>query len=328
MDDKGHAPRPPATMRTVFPAVARPSAPATNVFHDVLLAAALLLLEGHACVVVGQSYSGKCPGGGLALTPDLYQKGYGAYKDAACIPNGAFCHLNVAGYCSGSPGLAFTGDVTLTNLEQLAFVGEQAFLDFRGTLTLRNAFPRLKEIGANAFFGAGDFASLVALDGAAVAALEKVGNDAFQTFAGKVAITGAFPNLTAINAGAFYGAANNNNLVAIRCRGGTWEVGSEAFAAFHGVHNATGENCSCSAPCNPSPPPSPPGVCNVFCIPQGVKRKDGQPACCTEGRATSKCPGPANYLCGSDTLAYVCISGQCKRNLTGATFAECNAQCV
>lgn len=102
-------------MRSVFPAVAPPSAPATNVFHDVLLAAALLLLEGHAGVVVGQSYSGKCPDGGLALTPDLYLKGYGAYQDAACIPNGAFCHLN---------------DVTLTNLEQLMFVGEPAFLDF------------------------------------------------------------------------------------------------------------------------------------------------------------------------------------------------------
>ena len=39
--------------------------------------------------------------------------------------------------------------------------------------------------------------------------------------------------------------------------------------------------------------------CNAGgCIPQGQKRKDGQRDCCTEGRESLKCPGPAYYQCG------------------------------
>lgn len=43
-------------------------------------------------------------------------------------------------------------------------------------------------------------------------------------------------------------------------------------------------------------------TCNSACIPKGVKRKDGQPDCCTEGQKTLKCPGPAHYQCGAHTL--------------------------
>ena len=43
-------------------------------------------------------------------------------------------------------------------------------------------------------------------------------------------------------------------------------------------------------------------MCNAACIPEGVKRKDGQPDCCTEGAKTSKCPGPAHYHCGVHAL--------------------------
>lgn len=44
-------------------------------------------------------------------------------------------------------------------------------------------------------------------------------------------------------------------------------------------------------------------TCSSACIPKGVKRKDGQNDCCTEGRKTLKCPGPAHYQCGAHTLS-------------------------
>ena len=263
-----------------------------------VLAAAALLLSGHVGVVVGQpSYDGECPGGALALTPDLYAKGYDAYKYAVCIPNGAFCNFDLGDYCAGSPGLTFAGNnVTLENLEYLVSVGTSAFLDFKGTLTFRGAFPRLGWIGSYGFWSAGDFASVVELEGRAVGALEQIGADAFQDFSGKVAITGAFPSFTAIEYGAFYGAINNNNVFAIQCRGGTWEVGTDAFTSMGGFHNATGEKCPCSDPCNPHPhppiTPAPKTECNALCIPKGVKRKAGQPSCCSEGKVSFKCPGP------------------------------------
>jgi len=43
-------------------------------------------------------------------------------------------------------------------------------------------------------------------------------------------------------------------------------------------------------------------VCNQGCIPKDTKRKDGQPDCCTEGRESLKCPGPAHYHCGVHAL--------------------------
>jgi len=43
-------------------------------------------------------------------------------------------------------------------------------------------------------------------------------------------------------------------------------------------------------------------TCSSACIPKGVKRKDGQNDCCTEGRKALKCPGPAHYQCGAHTL--------------------------
>merc|ERR1712166_1594490 len=39
-------------------------------------------------------------------------------------------------------------------------------------------------------------------------------------------------------------------------------------------------------------------TCNAGCIPEHVKRKDGQPLCCTEGQESWKCPRPAHYQCG------------------------------
>lgn len=136
------------------------------------------------------AYTGECVGGGLALTPELYVQGYAAYKDAACVPDGAFCHS--AGVCPGSPGLSFTGDVNLTNMKQLVYVGESAFNFFAGKLTADGPFPLWTEIASSAFSGGGTAESVVALDGAL--ALEKVGTAAFGSFMGTVSAKGTYPN--------------------------------------------------------------------------------------------------------------------------------------
>ena len=254
----------------------------------------------------GDVYNGKCFingsfGGGLALTPDLYKQGYAAYKDSVCIPDFAFC--NDLEFCNGSPGLAFTGDVMLENLTQLVYVGRAAFLYFPGTLTIRGLFPKWRDIETNAFAGAGTANSSIELNGAATA-LATVYNVSFAYFKGKVSINGAFPKWRLIGANAFYHADNVMNVVNIQCRNDTWLLGPNAFGFFKGNHTAHGEGCACSDPsCSPAPlpipTPPPPNPCNNGgCIPKGMKRKVGQPDCCTEGHTTLKCPRPAHYQCG------------------------------
>ena len=144
--------------------------------------------------IEGTKYSGECDGRRLALTPDLYSQGYEKFKDATCIPDYAFC-TNTSG-CAGSPGLLFTGDVNLTNMGQLVYVGISAFNSFKGKLSITGSFPKLKEIKPGAFQDASNAYSSITLDG--VAALEMVGDRAFHSFKGKMAMTGLFPKLKAI----------------------------------------------------------------------------------------------------------------------------------
>ena len=59
-------------------------------------------------------------------------------------------------------------------------------------------------------------------------------------------------------------------------------------------------------------PPSPPlttttthavDTCNNGgCIPEGMKKKVGQPDCCTQGHESLKCPRPAHYRCGAHSM--------------------------
>ena len=64
---------------------------------------------------------------------------------------------------------------------------------------------------------------------------------------------------------------------------------------------------ACGPP-TPSPapppfhPPAPPPMCNTACIPKDVILKAGKPDCCTWGKESLKCPGPAHYRCGVHAL--------------------------
>ena len=64
------------------------------------------------------------------------------------------------------------------------------------------------------------------------------------------------------------------------------------------------------------------GECNAGCVPKDVKKKDGQPLCCTEGRSTFACPGPARYQCGSApaSLWFRLKTGGTCGEINGATF--------
>ena len=66
----------------------------------------------------------------------------------------------------------------------------------------------------------------------------------------------------------------------------------------------------------------PPPECNQGCIPKGMKRKAGQPDCCTEGTKTLKCPGPAHYRCGVHALR----SNQTAHTATAAATAEAGGE--
>ena len=243
--------------------------------------------EGKVVVVVsafawleGQKpyYTGKCDefgldGTGLALTPTLYEQGYEAYKDAVCIPNGAFCKDPEYVYCWPNPGMfnsSFSNTVTLRNMNELIYVGREAFQSFgnNGTIIIEGSFPKLKVIGANAFntidpWGDGvdnleeyndscslnhSFAhSLIALDGDDVRALETVEVEAFKNFAGKLMIQGSFPNWNTVGSGAFFNASTTESLIAIHCRGEPWQSAGDAFDCFKGDHHADEEKVPCPA---------------------------------------------------------------------------------
>lgn len=203
-----------------------------------------------------------CPdGGGLALTPDLYLQGYDAYKTAVCIPDRAFCQTQQ--YCPDNPTLLF--NVTLENMLQLVYVGQHAFHSFQGKISIKGSFPKLKEIRDDAFDGSGTSDSSIFLDGGNLSSFEKVGNRtldgattsdletigqfAFRFFKGAVKFAGEFPNLKVIGEGAFEGAGNANNVVAIQCRSESWTWGKRPFSGYNGTHDPAGEMCSCSTGC-------------------------------------------------------------------------------
>lgn len=191
-------------------------------------------------------YTGKCAGGGLALTPDLYKLGRGAYESAACIPDGAFCYHPWAPYgqCEGSPGETFTGSIVLENMLQLVYIGGKAFYGFRGKLTMRGSFPKLEYIADEVFRSGKNSDSAITLNGAP--SLRSVGSIAFAHFPGVITITGEFPMWNYIGGEAFsHSDGPSTSVIEVKCRGSGWSVGHRAFVNFVGNRNEAGEACYC-----------------------------------------------------------------------------------
>ena len=193
-------------------------------------------LQGCYALNVDQPLKILKPAAWLVLTPDLYAQGSNAYKDVDCIPDFAFCDDLPSRGCPEGDA-AFRGDaILLENLEKLKFVGNNAFSSFKGTMTMRGSFPQLKEICAYAFNYCGNAGSSIALDGAAVSALEAVRLEAFGHFAGKVAISGTFPKWKVIAKFAFVSAGTADSSVTLDGGAATMleTLGASAFQDFKG----------------------------------------------------------------------------------------------
>ena len=131
-------------------------------------------------------------------------------------------------------------------------IENSAFADFAGTLRIQGPFPKMERIGQNSFSCsciacACNADSSIVLDGTASSALETVEHGAFYSFKGKLTIQGPFPKWKEIGAYAFLSAGTDDSLVAIECRGETWEVIDGAFDDFKGNHNPDGEKIPCPA---------------------------------------------------------------------------------
>ena len=159
-----------------------------------------------------------CSGGGLALTPDLYLRGLAAYKDAACIPEKAFCDDEI--YCPGVPGSVFAGkELVLNGMKHLRYIGTSAFRSFKGKLTVQGSFPKLGDVKDYAFYNAQNVESSFTLDGdLAAPSLFHVGIRTFAGFGGTITITGPFPSWVGVSEGAFKDAGNTQSVIALRCR--------------------------------------------------------------------------------------------------------------
>ena len=230
---------------TVF-TPAKPTATAT------VLPLLLLLCSSTVMVADAGKYTGLCDGGGLALTPALYEQGYEAYKDAVCVPDYAFCQRPF-GDCPDSPGFtSFRGDVNLTNMGQLEYVGAYAFYQFGardintgGKVIFQGSFPKLKRLKKSAFHMGMSTDSLVKIVNAP--ALEFIEQQALSSYKGRIEITGRFPMFKGFGGMVFQSSKCSTCLVAIECRGAAWSAPEWTFSGYEGVRNETGEAVECDA---------------------------------------------------------------------------------
>jgi len=176
---------------------------ATNINSHVWIVKLSKTAKGNSTTF--QSFAGS-----LALTPSLYKLGWDVYQYATYIPDYAFCQQDFGdALCAG--GVAFEGDVVLSGLQQLKSIGKGAFLVFKGKVQLTGSFPKLVEVGRQAFFLSTQHASVVDLIDLPL--LNSIGYGAFQSFGGKVQLTGSFPMLVTVGAKAFQHASNTASVV-------------------------------------------------------------------------------------------------------------------
>ena len=150
---------------------------------------------------------------------------------------GAQAVLQLAGAepCAGGTGLALTPALYAEG--RAAYQGATCIPDW----AFCQSTYYTDECAGGRAFGTGD---VVLAD---LLLLESIGYRAFNYFAGRVQLTGSFPALVKVGAGAFYQHSNPASEVAIQCRGTVWSIGTSAFYSFSGDHTFTaGEGCSCS----------------------------------------------------------------------------------
>lgn len=202
-----------------------------NTTPTALLVVAVLCLGlatvhvAEACVVVRNGETvplgNLCTECAVPLTPALYLQGKNVYETATCIAPGAFAGAS--------------GDVIIEGgLPQLTVVGEHAFSGFTGKLVLTGAFPKLRDVQGSAFLDAATATSVLDF-GLGLANLTTVGSKAFNRFRGKLLLSGAFPQLRAIQSYAFYYAGTTTSMLDFSVGlPALATVGKGAFTAFRG----------------------------------------------------------------------------------------------
>eukprot|EP00729_Bicosta_minor_P033103 gene33103-biopygen18655 len=106
----------------------------------------------------------------------------------------------------------YTGgrDVTLdTGLESLHSIGVEAFVSFKGRLTIAGEYPALETVGEFAFFAAGTIESAISFSGLPL--LKAIATEAFYEFEGRLTITGEYPSLETVGGLAFESAGNTKS---------------------------------------------------------------------------------------------------------------------
>ena len=119
----------------------------------------------------------------------------------------------------------FEGD-----FRRVKYIQANAFKDFKGIITLTN-LNNLESIGDNAFLGTTNANSVVEITGENV--LQSIGKFAFYKFKGKITLKN-LNNLETIGEEAFYNATHTNSLVQIPKTNVLEKISSYAFKEFKG----------------------------------------------------------------------------------------------
>eukprot|EP00729_Bicosta_minor_P022710 gene22710-30303_t len=190
-----------------------------------------------------QSYNGKCAhdASAKALTHDLLEQGYEAYKDIACIPTYLFCQTSVNSNSQCDEGRYAGKDVKISGeLQSLLYIEARTFQSFKGKITWTADCPNLKAVGDLAFYSASNAASTVTFGGT-LAALESIGRNAFSYFSGKITFNADCLNLKEVGTQAFFYASNPASRVVLNSARKLESIGWQAFNEFNGIVQLIGQ---------------------------------------------------------------------------------------
>ena len=148
--------------------------------------------------------------------------------------------------CNAGSKIEFPGD----GLPKLTEIKSMAFSGFRGTLIMKGRFPLLSKIERYAFASCTS-GSEIELVGGLARKLTSIGEQAFDSFAGLLTISGPFHHLSSLGDRAFSdynGRGSTKSTIAIACRSPSGlAVGANVLDGFRGRHIRTGEHVACGS---------------------------------------------------------------------------------
>jgi hypothetical protein len=132
----------------------------------------------------------------------------------------------------------YDGDITLTGLPCLRTIGNHAFQQMTGKLSVTGDYPLLGSIGNAAFYLAQQSDSLVNFTN--VPSLATIGKEAFGNFKGVLLLEGPLPALQEVGAKAFYYIASPTSRVVLQSLPMLRTIGQRAFWDYKGLLELSG----------------------------------------------------------------------------------------